>query len=144
TPSTLVLTMSMICRKDSMAVLIAGTHADFQCCLCQRIEDNAFHLARLSFNPAATEVGRVTPCAPSFVRRRLERLIPIVACRGLRALPFPFAVVRVSRYALRAWICPSAKSCLTPFRNGCLTAVGSLSRSTARRRAKTNSAAQTL
>src|SRR5437763_4806990 len=33
TPSTLVPTMSIICRKDSMAVLIAGKCADFQCCL---------------------------------------------------------------------------------------------------------------
>src|SRR6478736_5025607 len=31
TPSTLVPTMSIICRKFSMAVFIAGKRADFQC-----------------------------------------------------------------------------------------------------------------
>jgi hypothetical protein len=43
TPSTAVPTISMILRKDSMAVLIAGMRADFQCCFTWR------KLARLAF-----------------------------------------------------------------------------------------------
>src|SRR5206468_9276897 len=34
TPSMLVPTISMIRRKDSMAALIAGNRANFQCCSC--------------------------------------------------------------------------------------------------------------
>ena len=45
TPSMLVPTISMIRRKDSMAALIAGNRADFQCCSKQSVENNAFRLA---------------------------------------------------------------------------------------------------
>ena len=45
---------------------------------------------------------------------------------------------------LRAWICPSAKSYLTPFRSGWPREVSSLSPSTACRLARTNSTAQKL
>src|SRR5204863_9309560 len=46
--------------------------------------------------------------------------------------------------SLNVWISRSAKNCLTQFRNGYPTAAGSLSRSTAFRRVKTNCAAQAL
>ena len=52
------------------------------------------------------------------------------ACRGLPALPFRHLHDAWLVITLRAWICPSAKNCLTQFHNGWPKAVGFSSRLT--------------